>query len=72
VRFHIANHNINASLPQPVTLDQHGVRFADPGGRSKIDLQLPASLSLNKMQEVFRALSVMNWRLFLHGYLRKA
>jgi hypothetical protein len=69
VGFDVTNDNIDAPVPQAVALHQHGVGFAHACGRSEIDLQFPASLPLDKMEEVFGTVSVMSLWLLVHEVL---
>ena len=48
------DHHIDALPPQPVSLLEHVVGLANPGGEAKIDLQPAALLATNEIKETLR------------------
>ena len=54
VRFNEADHHIDALPPQPVSLQEHVVGLANPGGETKIHFQPAALLATNEIKETLR------------------
>ncbi len=54
VRFDEADHHVDALPPQPVSLLEHVVGLANPGGETKIDFQPATLLATDEIQETLR------------------